>query len=150
MTESAQMKHRWNVEPGKYFLAYHVPGANFDEVTQRVTALLKEQGFGVLTTIDVAATMKEKLGEDLAPYLILGACNPPLAFEALTQDPGIGSLLPCNVVVAQEADSVFVGSVDPEAMFSVVKRDEMKHLAREVKQRLVRALAPLTPTGEAK
>lgn len=143
MSEPKQVQHSWNAEPGKYFLSYRVPGADFDEVVQRVTALLKEQGFGVLTTIDIAATMKEKLDEDLAPYVILGACNPPLAFQALSEDAGIGSLLPCNVVVAQEADGVFVGSVDPVAMFSVVQRDDMQHLAGEVKQRLVRALSPL-------
>jgi len=143
MQNQSTMEHRWQVSPGNYFISRRVAGGNFDEVKARVSALLKEQGFGILTTIDVAQTMKEKLGEDLARYEILGACNPPLALRALREEPGVGALLPCNVVIAQEDDGIFVGSVDPESMFSVVGNEPMRALAREVKARLEQALSGL-------
>lgn len=112
---------------------------DFDEAVDRVTAALKEEGFGVLTEIDVKATLKAKLDVDRRPYKILGACNPPLAHQALEAEPDIGLLLPCNVVVREEeGGSLSALFVDPEAMLSIVGRNDMKPFAEEVKARLMR------------
>jgi uncharacterized protein (DUF302 family) len=97
----------------------------------------------VLTRIDMAATMHAKLGETLRPYVILGACNPKLALEALQAEPGIGVLLPCNVVVAENAEGVTVSAIDPVAMFGVLQRPDVLPLALEVQARLGRVLAAI-------
>lgn len=127
-----------------YGLTRRLAGA-FGEIVERTRAALKTEGFGVLTEIDVRATMKAKLDRDHPPYLILGACNPPLAWDALQAEPGIGLLLPCNVVVAQDGASdgaaVVVSAIDPRAMFSVVGRPDVAPLADEVHARLERVLA---------
>lgn len=109
-----------------------------------VTAALKEEGFGVLMTLDLQATLRQKLGVERGPYTILGACNPALANQALTAEPEIGLLLPCNVVVyADAAGETVVSAVDPEALFSVVDRADLAPLAHEVGTRLRRALEQL-------
>jgi uncharacterized protein (DUF302 family) len=108
----------------------------FSEAADRVRAELKAEGFGVLCEIDVQATMKEKLGVDGEPYLILGACNPPLAHQALAVDPDLGTLLPCNVVVYRHAGETHIAAIDAERMLSIVDNDELAPVAAEVRRRL--------------
>lgn len=116
----------------------------FDNVIVRTTGALKDKGFGVLTDIDVAKTLKEKIGVEGRPYRILGACNPPLAHKALSADPDIGLLLPCNVVVREEADkSVTVAFMDPVAVLQLTDNPAIGEIAREVRARLEEVMAKL-------
>jgi uncharacterized protein (DUF302 family) len=116
----------------------------FEQALARTLAALKAEGFGVLSDIDVQHAMKEKLGADLRPYRILGACNPPLALQALQAVPDIGLLLPCNVIVREESDDrVVVGFLDPQIMVNLVGRPEMKAVSDAAQQRLQRACASL-------
>ena len=117
---------------------------DFDEAIETVTEELGKEGFGVLTEIDVAATMKKKLDEDMPPYRILGACNPTLAHQAVTAVPEIGLLLPCNVLVRQEANGqVRVSFMDPESILGLVDHPGVEPLAVQVKEKLQRVLAAL-------
>ncbi|HED12971.1 MAG TPA: DUF302 domain-containing protein [Gammaproteobacteria bacterium] len=112
---------------------------SMDAAVEKVTTALATEGFGILTEIDVQAAMKKKLDLDTPPYLILGACNPSLAHQALEAEPDIGLLLPCNVVVREEANgTVIVAFMDPEAVLGIVGRDDIQPLAKEVKARLLR------------
>lgn len=112
---------------------------SFAAALDRVTQELQKEGFGVLTDIDVTTTMKKKLGIDMPRYRILGACNPPLAHRALTAEPSIGLLLPCNVVIREDAaGKVHIEFMDPGAVLDIVGRPEINALASEVRQRLER------------
>lgn len=122
-----------------YGFNVQLKGQKFGDVVARATDALKTEGFGVLTEIDVQKTLKEKLGVDGRPYRILGACNPPFAHRALEADPDIGLLLPCNVVVREEADAaVTVAFMDPIAVLRLTDNPEIAKVAQEVRNRLER------------
>ena len=116
---------------------------SYEKAIEAVTQALAKEGFGVLTEIDVAATLKKKLGIDRAPYKILGACNPQFAARALEVEPQIGALLPCNVVVREEAGKTIVEFMDPDAVLKLVERPEIGTIAAEVRSRLQRVMAAL-------
>jgi len=126
-----------------YTFGTHLQG-EFAEIVDRVTDALAAEGFGVLTTIDVQSTFRAKLGIERDPYVILGACNPPLAARAIEADARIGALLPCNVVVRETGEGVAVDVMDPNAVLELVDRPEVDELASEVRTRLVRAMTQLT------
>ena len=127
--------------------------ASFEEAVERTTRALADQGFGVLTKIDVKATLKQKLGEDMEDYLILGACNPALAHRALEADRQIGQLLPCNVVVRAgrggHGDSVLVEAMDPQLMVKVVDQPALHAIADEAAAKLQAAISALSQTANA-
>ncbi len=126
---------------GTYGLSTRV-SLPYEEAVERTREKLMDEGFGVLTEIDVRATFKKKLDVDFRPYIILGACNPPLAHQALGEELDIGLLLPCNVVVYQgdNADESVITAIDPAVQLGVTGRDEIASLAEEVKSRLLRVL----------
>ena len=117
---------------------------SFDDAVSKVTAALQTEGFGVLTEIDVAGTLKKKLDKDLPPYRILGACNPALAYRGISAEPEIGMLLPCNVVVRQDAaGAVRVEFMDPQAVLPLMDKPGIAELAGEVREKLQRVMNAL-------
>lgn len=115
----------------------------FDQTVENVTEELKEEGFGVLTDIDVSHVMKEKLDEDFRNYKILGACNPQLAHQALEKETALGALLPCNVIVYEDSGKVFVEAADPEELLSVTGNTDLNEIASEVKDRMEKVVSRL-------
>ncbi|MGM0577916.1 MAG: DUF302 domain-containing protein [Myxococcota bacterium] len=127
-----------------YGLTRELPNLSYGDAVAAVKEALATEGFGVQTEVDVRATLEEKLGEETRPYLILGVCNPKLAHQALSGEPGIGLFLPCNVVVAEQPDGhAVVSTIDPAKMFTLIGRPEVEPIAREVGQRLRNVLAAL-------
>ena len=132
------------MEDLNYGFGTTLKGGDFGAAIERVTAALQEQGFGVLTEIDVQATLRKKLDRDFRRYKILGACNPQLAHQALERESHIGLLLPCNVVVQEtEAGNIEVSIADPRAMMRAADNPELAHIAEEARTRLQRALKAL-------
>jgi uncharacterized protein (DUF302 family) len=118
---------------------------SFDEAPTRLEAALKAEGFGVLCQIDIQAKLREKLGVEFPRYVILGACNPPLAHEALTHEINLGLLLPCNAIVYEKDGQVWAGAVDAARMLSVVENPSMNPMAEDVNRKLRRAVDSLAP-----
>ena len=121
--------------------------APFAEAVERVRAELKEEGFGVLCEIDVQATLREKLGVEQEPYTILGACNPPLAHQALGVEPELGTLLPCNVVVYERNGETHISAIDAERMLSIVDNDELLPVAAKVRAKLAAVVERAANSG---
>jgi uncharacterized protein (DUF302 family) len=118
-----------------------VVNEDFDRAIEKVTSKLKEEGFGILTEIDVKAILKKKLDVDFKKYKILGACNPPLAYKALLSEDNIGTMLPCNVIVKENADgNVEVSAVDPIASMMAVKNESLGPVAEEVRNKLKKVI----------
>lgn len=118
--------------------------SGYSDTIRKATEALASEGFGVLTTIDVAATLRKKLGKETRPYVILGACNPQFAHRALEAEPEIGTLLPCNVVVREQEDGATrVDIMDPRAVLELTGRPDIAPIANEVRQRLERVLAAI-------
>ena len=130
-----------------YGYTIHLAGVPFDEAQARNFEALEQQGFGVLTKVDVKSTLKAKLDREFRRYVILGACNAQLAHRALEAELGIGLLLPCNVCVWEEEGGSVVSIARPQAMFAIVNRDEVQPVAEEADQRLRRALEHLGSAG---
>ena len=120
----------------KYYYEKILKNISFEEAIQKVTAALKEEGFGILTEIDVQATLKNKLNEDFRPYRILGACNPPFAHKALMAEDKIGAMLPCNVIIQQSNDGIEVAAVDPVASMLAVDNKDLAKIAEEIRAKL--------------
>lgn len=128
----------------KYYISRTLENIAFEDVIARVTELLKEQGFGILTEIDVRQTMKKKLDVDFRKYRILGACNPPFALKALQTEDKIGTMLPCNVIVQEMSKSeIEVAAIDPEASMMAVENPALADLAAEIKSRLEKVIDSL-------
>jgi len=124
--------------------AYALTGTtplSFDEAVAATRDALGEEGFGVLTEIDVQATLRDRIGEEMEPYLILGACNPPYAHRAPELEPELGVLLPCNVVVYERDGTTHVSAADPAAMLSIVRNPELDPVAEEIRRKVERAVA---------
>lgn len=116
---------------------------NVDRIVERTRAALSDQGFGVLTEIDVKATLKKKLGVDIADYLILGACNPNMAYKAMQIEPRVGAMLPCNVIIRAVDDTIEVSAIDPVASMAAIDNDELKSVAAQVREMLKTVIAAI-------
>lgn len=123
-----------------YGITRRLAATKVADARARVTESLKAEGFGVLTEIDLAGTLKKKLDVDVAPYVILGACNPALAHRAITKEPAVGLLLPCNVVVAQDGADALISALNPKAMFAAVQGADLGDVAEDAEARLRRAI----------
>lgn len=124
-----------------YFIAKNITDQSFDAIRQKTEEALKSEGFGILTEIDIQATMKKKLDKEYKPYLILGACNPVFADKVLQSEPNIGALLPCNVTIREtDTGDIEVAIMDPSAAMAAVDNPAIEPLAGEVKEKLLRAL----------
>lgn len=119
----------------------------FDEALARTKAALAAEGFGTLTEIDLQTTLLDKIGKEIEPYVIVGACNPQLAGRALDAVPQIGALLPCNVIVRQVGDDIMVEALDPGLMATITGNDDIGDVADEARERIGRALSALLPTS---
>jgi uncharacterized protein (DUF302 family) len=113
-----------------------IENADFEDVDQRTRQALGDHGFGVLTEIDVKATMKKKLDKDMSAYRILGACNPGMAWEAIGVEPRVGAMLPCNVILREVSDGVEISAIDPVASMTAIDNDELKQVAGKVRDML--------------
>lgn len=122
--------------PATGYTLNEITPLRFEDAVSRVRAELPSEGFGVLCEIDVQATLREKLGVETDRYLILGACNPPLAHRALEAEPELGALLPCNVLVYERDGETHIAAVDPERMLAIVGNDELVEIASDVRERL--------------
>jgi uncharacterized protein (DUF302 family) len=133
--------------PGRLNMSYYFTktlNKTFDEAIQRVTEELKKEGFGILTEIDVKSTLKKKLNVDFYNYRILGACNPPFAYQALQAEDKIGTMLPCNVIVQEKTPGrVEVSAIDPVASMMAVKNDKLLEVANQVQEKLKRVIENL-------
>jgi uncharacterized protein (DUF302 family) len=126
-----------------YTIDRTITGASFDEVDARTRKALADKGFGVLTEIDVAATMKKKIDKDMDAYRILGACNPNKAWQAIGAEPKVGAMLPCNVILRQTPEGVTVSAIDPVASMMAIDNAELKVAATEVREMLKGAVAAI-------
>ena len=113
-----------------------IQNVDFETVDERTRKALADQGFGVLTEIDVKATMKKKLDKDMPAYRILGACNPAMAWEAIGVEPRVGAMLPCNVILRETLEGIEVSAVDPVLSMTAIDNEQLKHIAGEVRDRL--------------
>ncbi|WP_127596070.1 DUF302 domain-containing protein [Nitratireductor alexandrii] len=126
-----------------YTITRTIEGADFDAVDAKVRSVLADHGFGVLTEIDVKATMKKKLDEEMDPYRILGACNPTMAWQAIGIEPRVGAMLPCNVILRQTEDGIEVSAVDPVASMQAIDNEKLAEVAAQVRDMLAKVIAAL-------
>lgn len=126
-----------------YTIDRHFPGASFTEIDTRIRAALQAGGFGVLTEIDVQATMKKKLDRDMPAYRILGACNPGMAWEAIGMEPKVGAMLPCNVILREVADGVEASAIDPVASMQAIDNPALPGVAAQVRTMLAGVVAAI-------
>lgn len=119
------------------------PGETLPEVESRTRKALADAGFGILTEIDVKATMKRKLDRDMPGYLILGACNPTMAWQAIGLEPKVGAMLPCNVILREAADGIEVSAVDPQASMAGIPNPDLSGVASQVREMLAKAVAAI-------
>ena len=124
-----------------YYISTTLKNTSFEEAIEKTTAALKEEGFGVLTEIDIKATLKKKLDADFYNYTILGACNPQMAYQALQAENKIGTMLPCNLIVQErEPGTVEVSAVDPAASMMAVQNDALVSIAKDVQEKLTKVI----------
>ncbi|QPZ92895.1 DUF302 domain-containing protein [Thioclava electrotropha] len=126
-----------------YTIDKRLTDTTLEEADTRTREALKEQGFGVLTEIDVQGTMKKKLDEDMPGYMILGACNPKMAHQAIQLEPNVGAMLPCNVILRQDGSDILVCAIDPQASMTAIDNPQLKSVAGEVRDMLAKAIEAL-------